>query len=91
LGLVYPEVVRRILYTAVVELDQTDPDFDESEWTCLWLRYVCALPGVGKPPAGETEDARLRQREWIDDAVQAFSRARDARQRFEKALARGVA
>jgi len=91
LGLVYPEVVRRILYTAVVELDQTDPDFDESEWTCLWLRYVCALPGVGAPPPGESEDARQRQREWIDEAVQAFSRARDARERFERAVVRGVA
>jgi hypothetical protein len=90
LGLVYPEVVRRILHTALIELDQTDPDFDESEWTCLWLRFACSLPGVSRPPDGESEDARVRQREWIEEAVQAFSRARDARKRLERAIARGA-
>jgi hypothetical protein len=91
LGLVYPEVVRRILHTIVLDLGETDPDLDESEWTCLWLRYVGAFPGVGKPPAGDNEGARQRQLQWIDDAVQAFSRAREARVRFEKAIARGGA
>ena len=90
LGLVYPEVVRRILHAAVVDQGQTDPDFDDSDWTCLWLQYVCALPGVSKPPDGETEDARQRQRDWIEEAVQAFSRTREARERFEKAVTRGV-
>lgn len=91
LGLVYPEVVRRILHTAVVEMDQTDPDFDDSDWTTLWLRYVCSLPGVGEPPDGSSEDARTRQRDWIEGAVDAFSRARDARRRFERAVASGGA
>jgi hypothetical protein len=91
LGLVYPEVVRRILHTALIELDQTDPDFDDGDWTSLWLRYVCSLPGVGEPPDGTSEDARARQRDWIETAVQAFSSARNARRRFERALASGGA
>ena len=91
LGLVYPEVVRRILHTAVIELEQTDPDFDDSDWTTLWLRYVCSLPGVGEPPDGSSEDARARQRDWIESAVAAFSRARDVRRRFERVVASGGA
>jgi hypothetical protein len=88
LGLVYPEIVRQILHAAIFDFDQTDPDFDDSEWTCLWLRYVCGFPGVDNPPGGETDDARSRQREWIDGAVQAFGRARGTRQRFAQVIAR---
>ncbi len=88
LALVYPEVVRRILYEAVVEQDQTDPGFDDSEWTSLWLRYICGLSGVAEPPGGgTTEEARLRKAEWIEGAVQAFCRSREARVRFERAAA----
>ena len=90
LGLVYPEVVRRILHAVVIELDQTDLDFDDADWTSLWLRYLCELPGVSPPPAGETEEARRRKEEWIEETVQAFCRARDARTRFERAVARGT-
>jgi hypothetical protein len=89
LALVYPEVVRRILHEAVVNLGQTDPELDESDWPSLWLRYVCGLGGVELPPEGEGEEARARQEEWIDAAVQAFCRGREARARFERALARG--
>jgi hypothetical protein len=86
LGVVYPEVVRRILYQIVIEEDQTDPNFDDSEWTSLWLRYVCSLPGVSEPPSGASEEARARRSDWIDDAVQAFCRSRQARQRFAAAI-----
>lgn len=94
LALVYPEVVRRILHEAVLEQEQTDPGFDdESDWTSLWLRFVCGLPGIEAPPERAlgvaAEDARVRAEEWIERAVQAFCRARDARLRFERALRRG--
>jgi len=88
LALVYPEVVRRILHEIVFVQEVTDPDWDESDWTSLWLRYVCALPGVDTPPEGSGEEARLRQEEWIDKAVQAFCRARGVRARFERAVAK---
>ena len=86
LALVYPEVLRRILHEIVVVLDVTDMEFDDSDWTSLWLRYVCSLPGVNEPPAGITEESKARRSEWIDDAVQAFCRSRQARRRFETAL-----
>jgi hypothetical protein len=90
LALVYPEVVRRILHEAVVVEEQTDPEFDESDWTSLWLRYVCSLPGVEAPPERgigvAAEEARAQAEEWIERAVQAFCRAREARVRFERAM-----
>ena len=88
LALVYPEVVRKILYEIVIEQDQTDPGFDDSEWTSLWLRYVCSLPGMNEPPSGGSEEARSRRTEWIEDAVQTFCRSRHARKRFEFAIQR---
>lgn len=86
LGLVYPEVVRQILHEIVIGQEQTDPGFDDSEWTSLWLRYVCALPGMSEPPEGASEEARTRREDWIEDAVQAFCRTREARRRFEAAI-----
>jgi hypothetical protein len=82
LGLVYPEILRRILHEIVIVQDETDPGFDDSEWTSLWLSYVCSLPGVSEPPSGMSEEARARRAEWIEDAIQAFCRSRQARQRF---------
>ncbi|NJN05089.1 MAG: hypothetical protein HC814_00010 [Rhodobacteraceae bacterium] len=90
LALVYPEVVRRILHEALVAQDQTDPDFDDSDWTSLWLRYACSLPGIEPPPEGVGEDADARKEQWIEQTVQAFCRTRDARVRFEHALGRGT-
>lgn len=86
LGLVYPEVVRQILHEIVIVQEQTDPGFDDSDWSSLWLRYVCALPGVDEPPEGVSEEARTRLKDWIENAVQAFCRSRQARRRFEAAI-----
>jgi len=86
LGLVYPEVLRRILHEIVIEQDVTDPGFDDSDWTSLWLKYVCGLPNVPEPPGGVTESATARKEEWIDDAVQAFCKSRQARQRLAAAI-----
>jgi len=85
LALVYPEVVRRILRRAVITERQTDPEFDDSDWTTLWLRYACTLPEISPPPA----DASTAEAEaWVEEAVEAFCRARRVRTRYEAALAR---
>lgn len=89
-ALVYPEVVRRVLHEAVIELDCTDSgDDDDDDWPGLWLTYACSLPGVTEPPEGGDEKARALQQEWIERAVDAFSRSREMRSRFERAIARG--
>jgi len=87
LALVYPEVVRQILRATVIEQEQTDPDFDDTHWTSLWLRYVCELPGVGRPPQGLSQHARTDREEWVEDAVQAFCHAREVRRRYAAAVA----
>ncbi len=86
LGLVYPEIVRQILREIVISQEQTDPGLDDTEWTSLWLRYVCTLSGVNEPPEGNSEEAQGRQKEWIEEAVAAFCRSRQARRRFESAI-----
>jgi hypothetical protein len=86
LGLVYPEVVRRILHEIVIAQGVTDPGFDDSDWMSLWLRFVCSLPGVSQPPDGESAQARAERMEWIDGTVQAFCRSRQARRRVESAI-----
>lgn len=88
LGLVYPELVRTILTEILFVQEVTDPDFDDSAWTSLWLRYACSLPNVDAPPDGVSEQARAAQQEWIDTVVQVFCRSRQARQRLTVALAR---
>lgn len=89
LGLLYPEVVRRILHNVVIEQEVTDPKLDDSDWTCLWLRYACSIPGVSAPPTappGQQQTELLE--EWIEDTVQAFCRTQHARARLEAAVAK---
>jgi len=88
-ALVYPEVVRRILHEAVIELECTDPGLDDDDWPGLWLTYACSLSGVPEPPDGSDEKAHALQRDWIERAVDTFSRSREMRIRFERAIERG--
>jgi hypothetical protein len=85
-GLVYPEVVRAVLTEAIIGQDITDPNFDDSSWASLWLRYACSLPGMEAPPQGASEEARANQADWIDSAVQAFCRHWQARERLDNTL-----
>jgi hypothetical protein len=88
LGLLYPEVLRRILHEAVIEQQVTDPGLDDSDWTCLWLRYACSIPGVAPPPSAASRNQTELQEEWIEEAVHAFCRTRHARARLEAAVAK---
>lgn len=88
LGLLYPEILRRILHEAVIEQDVTDPELDDGDWTSLWLRYACTLPGIAPPPAAMARNVEDLQEEWIEEAVHAFCRSRHARARLEAAVAK---
>jgi hypothetical protein len=90
LGLVFPEVLRQILEEIVIRQDETDPDLDESDWTSLWMRYVCSLPGVSDPPTAVTADSTDLRHDWIEDVVQAFCRSKQARQRFESEIQKAL-
>jgi hypothetical protein len=86
LGLLYPEVLRRILHEIVVIEAHTDTGAGDDDWKTLWLRYACAVPGVDEPPQEAAPDARERRAEWVERTVEAFCRARNARRKFENAL-----
>jgi hypothetical protein len=88
LGLLYPEVLRRILHEAVIVQEVTDPELNDDDWTCLWLRFACAMPGVSPPPTAPGPQQVEMLDEWIEDAVQAFCRERHARARLEAAVAK---
>lgn len=77
-SLVYPAVVREVL-TRIIAIDGYDYDPDDDQWKQQWLYFVCSLPDVGLPPAGNEADA---QYEWIDTAVRAFCAAQPACARF---------
>jgi hypothetical protein len=90
IGLVYPEILRRILSEIVLVRNHTDPEDDDEEWTSLWLKYACALGPLDPPPHGENDEARTSQQTWIDHAVQAFANSMDARMRFETSVVKGL-
>ena len=89
LALVYPEVVRRILHEAIVVEEQTDPGrrvrLDEPV-AALRLQPAGRRGAPERTIGVAAEEARAEAEEWIERAVQAFCRARDARVRFERAM-----
>lgn len=81
-SLVLPVVLQRVLERAL--LQAPDADFSEGEgWAADWLRLAQELPGVGPPPdraAGSfLSDDQL---DWIDEAVEAFSKRHGIAERF---------
>ena len=82
-ALVYPEVVRQVLYHIVVGEDHTDPDTDPDDWMSLWLRFAIGLMGRKTlPPSGGEDQVLLDKGRWIDDAVDAFCASQQVVDRF---------
>jgi hypothetical protein len=72
-SLVYPEVVRQILYKVVVEEDYTDPQSDPDDWRSLWLMFSQDILDKNiLPPSGESEPIIQEKMKWIDDVVENF-------------------
>ena len=90
LSLVYPEVVRQILYKIVVEENHTDPDTDPNDWMSRWLGFAATLLGKKSlPPAGESEPILQEKLRWIDDVVEAFCESHQLMERFIQAQKKG--
>lgn len=81
LALVYPEILRQILFRIVLTDEHTDPDCDD-DWPSLWLKLACALTGLSVPSSGDEED----QKEWIGKAVDAFCESNMIMERFNKSF-----
>jgi len=86
LTLVYPEVVRQILFKIVVDEDFTDADADgEDEWMSDWLKFAIQMLGRKHlPPLGKSEPIKQEKLKWIDDVVNAFCSDNQLLERFVK-------
>jgi len=76
ISLIYPFVLREILYRICLIEDDFDPD-DMGDWKGRWARFATTLPGMEAYP--ENRDDR---EEWIEKAVGAFSRRIGALAKF---------
>lgn len=70
-SLVYPEVMRRLLTTTL--LNDNDPWTDEEEggWGTDWVRFAKNIGGLATPPPYSNKEGR---EEWIEETVAAFAR-----------------
>lgn len=72
ISLVYPSVLREILYKIKTDSDPDWMDEDDS-WQSQWIKFVSLLPSVGEIPDLE-DNAEEGYNQWVDDAVESFSR-----------------
>lgn len=70
-ALVYPEALRQILHYILISEQHRDVD-DEFDWRSKWLRFSTLLPGVDRELPDKDNEESTRQ--WIADAVSAFSK-----------------
>lgn len=78
-SLALPEILRRILERAVLAAG----DEDSEGWAVDWLRLAGRWNGSA-PPSGHAEADSLTddEEDWIDAAIEGFSRERDIPKRF---------
>lgn len=81
-SLVLPVVLQGVLERALLQVGGADGAESEG-WARDWLKLAQAWPGVSRPPergaaAGLTDE----EEDWIDDVVEAFSKACGIVERF---------
>jgi hypothetical protein len=83
--LVYPEVLRRVLTRTLVQEKWTEDD-DADEWKTDWMLFARSL-GVPWPPPPPPDEAGAAAdcEAWIEEAVSAFARRNQLRQRWDLA------
>jgi len=87
-ALVYPAVVRQVLYRVLVVEDYAELDGPQDDWKCQWLRFACALAGVLPPPERRDDDENAPRPEdvdWIEEAVKRFCDHHKLAERFIRA------
>lgn len=78
-SLVYPSVLREILYR--MKTDDTEWQEDDESWQNRWLKFTNLLPGVGDTPDWSDEDDH-RFKQWVEDAVESFARQLNVAEQF---------
>lgn len=81
-GLIYPEVIRSILYRAF--RDNVDPQEQSERWQVLWLRFGVQLHSEHAVPPKYDEDEEID--DWIQDIVEAFCQSHKLKARYATAL-----
>ncbi len=71
IALVYPEILRRLLSSALVGEDAWTEDDEDDGWKTDWVRFARNLGGLGAPPPPANTEGREA---WIEEAVAAFGR-----------------
>lgn len=72
-GLVYPEVIRRVLHHVLIENPDSAED-DDAGWPRQWLDFPRKMYGFDvEAPASDDEDAEKSQ--WISEAVRHCAQA----------------
>ena len=91
LPLVYPEVVRQILYRIIVEEDYTEADAQgEDDWMSDWLKFATEMLGSEQLPlSGTSEPVKQDKLKWIEDVVEAFCSNNQVLEKFAKAQRTG--
>ena len=81
-ALVFPTVLRGVLARLCEEV--TDGDDEQQSWVAGWERFARELTGRSVPRPDD-----LDRSEWIDEAVNAFSRKHRLLNRYQEALNAG--
>ncbi|MFI5419922.1 MAG: hypothetical protein ACHQ1H_03035 [Nitrososphaerales archaeon] len=75
-GAIFPQITEMVLEKILLGIDRFSPSDEidpDDEWKAAWIQFVETLPGVAKLEA-DTEITEDILRDWIDDAVEAFSK-----------------
>jgi hypothetical protein len=82
-SLVYPAAMREVLWR-VYKVEGTRAIDDLDDWRCRWLQFAAGLPGLRNPPLDSNEDTDWG--DWIDEAVQSFTRHHDVLNLFSEVI-----
>lgn len=78
-GIIFPEILRRVLVAAVAR--NVDLDDDDERWPVLWLRFGKDLhPRKETPP--KSDDPEGDRDEWIEEVVESFCEKHALKDRF---------
>lgn len=77
--LVFPEVVRRVLTTIVIDHGLHEIDDEDTRACALWLKWAASLHAEPIPRADRGDTAEARG--WVEEVVAAFCRDQRTRER----------
>ena len=78
IGLVYPEVLEKVL-RYIYQEDRPDSE-DPQEWQNLWLTFVKGIPGVG--PLPDLDSQAHPPADWYSNVREQFSKKLELKSRF---------